>query len=448
METVSTLDATLRALTFSVDMAEILRDVLEYTRQVTSAEGLSLLLYDHEREELVFAATETLEENALVCRETPLPPAVGSLMSPERLIVPVRARDRVLGTIDLKRRYDGRPFDETDRGRVAAEIASRPGLERMAHEPDALQGIFARLAAAAPSVDATLVVYDQERRELAFRVSHAFRHGVIDGVRLDLGQGIAGWVALHRQAVRLDDASSDPRHDPQIARRTGLVPRSMLCVPMVRDDTLHGVIQVINKLDGSVFDDAELRLVQGVADQAAIAIEKASLDRQARRAALTDDLTGLGNVLHFHQVLPALLERGGPLSVLVVGLHGLDAVLERHGELGRDGAIAAVGSVIGARLRPGDVAARIGGDEFVVILPATDTAAACAIAESLREAIVACSIPHDPEARITAGVGVATFPDHAGNAGDLFEAAHAAMSAVSRRTKDGVATPERASTGA
>src|SRR5262245_2383362 len=280
------LDAAFRTLTSTVDLAQILRGFLEQAKQVASAEGLSLLLYDDERDELVFAATETLEENALVCRETPLPPAVASLMSPDRLIVPIRADQAVLGTIDLRQRYDGRPFDDADQRRtatVAADLASTPDLERIAHDPDALQRIFARLAAAAPSRDATLVVYDRERRELAFRVSHALRHGVIDGVRLRVGQGIAGWVAAHRQAVRLDDASADPRHDPRIARRTGLVPHSMLCVPVVRDRTLYGVVQVINKLDGSAFDDEELRLVQMLADHAAVAIENASRHRRTTR---------------------------------------------------------------------------------------------------------------------------------------------------------------------
>src|SRR5262245_22895203 len=191
------LDAAFRTLTSTVDLAQILRGFLEQAKQVASAEGLSLLLYDHERDELVFAATETLQENALTFRETPLPPAVAGLMSPERLVVPVRNRDGVVGTIDLRDRYDGRPFDELDRERVAAvaaEVAAMHDLERVAHEPDALHGVFARLAAAVPSKEAALVVYDQERRELAFRVSHALRPGVIDGVRLRRGQGIAGWV--------------------------------------------------------------------------------------------------------------------------------------------------------------------------------------------------------------------------------------------------------------
>src|SRR5262249_21240778 len=251
---VTALNATLRALTSTLDLAEILRNVLEHIKHVTSAEGLSLLLHDRERGELVFASTETLEENALTGREARLPPAVGGLMSPERLIVPVRDEERVLGMIDLKRRYDGRAFDEADRRRAAATaeaLAARPDLEAVRGDPVARPGLSPRLAAAAPSQDAALIVYDQERRELAFRVSRALRHGVIDGVRLPLGQGIAGWVAVHRQALRLDDASHDPRHAPHVARLAGLVPRSMLCVPMVHQDTLHGVIQVINKLDGS-----------------------------------------------------------------------------------------------------------------------------------------------------------------------------------------------------
>jgi len=448
---VTALNATLQALTSTLDLPEILRIVLEHTKHVTSAEGLSLLLYDRERDEIVFAATETLQENTLACREAPLPPAVGGLMSPDRLIVPVRGAERVLGTIELTHRYDGRPFDEADReraGAVAAELASTEDLERVAHDPDALHGVFARLAAAVPSEDAALVIYDRERRELAFRVSRALRHGMIDGVRLRMGQGIAGWVALHREAVRLDDASHDPRHDPRLARETALFPRSMLCVPMVHRDTLHGVIQVINKLDGSAFDDHELGLVQRLADHAAIAIENASLYRQAQQAALTDDLTGLGNTRHFNRVLPALLARGGPVSLLVLDLDGLKAVVDRFGHLVGSRAIAEVGHVIGGRLRPGDVAARFGGDELVVILPATDTTAARTIAEGLREAIAACAIPGDREGKtLTVSIGVATFPDHADDAEGLFRAADAAMYAVKRSTKNGVATGRRASEG-
>ena len=74
------------------------------------------------------------------------------------------------------------------------------------------------------------------------------------------------------------------------------------------------------------------------------------------------------------------------------------------------------------------MATRFGGGEFAVILPATDTVTARTIAEDLRAAIVAaCS-----EEKGTASAGVATFPDHAGTAEELYRAAHAAMVTVKR----------------
>jgi len=269
---VAALDGTLAALAGSAALADVVGHVVAYTKLATSAEALSLLLYDRGTDELVFVATETLEEQTAASHEPPLPRAVAALMTPERLIVPVRDAERVLGAIDLRGRYDGRPLDDADAGRVATvadELAALGDLARVTADPDLLHAAFARIAAAVPSRDATLVVYGADGAETAFRASHALRHGVIDGVRLPVGQGIAGWVARHREAVRLDDASRDPRHAPELARRTGLVPHSMLCVPMVHEGTLHGVIQVINKLDGSGFDEEELALMQTLAEHAA-----------------------------------------------------------------------------------------------------------------------------------------------------------------------------------
>ena len=107
-------------------------------------------------------------------------------------------------------------------------------------------------------------------------------------------------------------------------------------------------------------------------------------------ASLTDDLTGLGNTRRFHRDLPRLLAQSLPLSILVLDLDHLKEVVDTHGHLVGSRTIATVGRLIAEQLRPGDVGARFGGDEFVAVLPSTDTDPARDVAERIRAAVAAC----------------------------------------------------------
>jgi diguanylate cyclase (GGDEF)-like protein len=432
----------LRALTSTLDLPEILRTVLARIRALAAAEALSLLLYDPERNELVFAATETLREGALT-DVTSVAAGDGATDMPSRIVVPLRQGDRVAGQVVVDGPLGASAFDAEARRRLAklAETLAAECSEKLAQDAEALHRVFGRVAAAVPSRATTLTLYDAQGRALVFRTSHALEPGVIDGVRMPADRGIAGWVAQHREPLRLTDASTDPRHDPTLARRTGLVPRSMLCVPLLHRERLLGVIQVINRLDGGVFTEDELRLVRGLADHAAIAIANAQLYREVEVASLTDDLTGLGNTRAFHRVLPPLLVGRPPVSLLVLDLDHLKEVVDTHGHLVGSRAIATVGRLIAEQLRPGDVAARFGGDEFVVVLPSTETEAARGVAEHIRAAVAECSRPDGLDVDITtltASIGIATAPPLAADPDVLFRAADGAMYAIKRARRDGV----------
>ena len=433
----------LRALTSTLELPAILRTVLARIRALAAAQALSLMLYDAERDELVFAATETLREGALT-DVTGVAAGDGVTEAPGRIVATVRHGERVAGQIVVEGPLTGEAFDVEERlrlGRLAESLAPEC-TEGLPRDADALQRLFARIAATVSSRDTTLMLYDAQGRRLVFRTSHALEPGVIDGVRMRADQGIAGWVARHHEPLRLADASADPRHDPTLARRTGLVPRSMLCVPLLHRQRLLGIVQVINRLDGGAFTEDELRLVRALADHAAIAIANAQLYREAEVASLTDDLTGLGNTRTFHRVLPSLLANRRPLSLLVLDLDHLKEIVDTHGHLVGSRTIATVGRLIAEQLRPGDVAARFGGDEFVVVLPSTDTAAACLLAERIREVVAACERPDglaiDIQA-LTASIGIATAPTHAADPDGLFRAADGAMYAIKRARRDGVA---------
>jgi diguanylate cyclase (GGDEF)-like protein len=355
----------------------------------------------------------------------------------------------VVGVIEVANRYGGGPFEGDDQARLetlADEVGAACEPDALHADEDAMRQLLARVVTTVPGEAAALLLLDRAGRELVFRASRTIQPGVIDGLRLPVDRGIAGWVARHRQAVRLDDVASDPRHFAGVGEKTGLAPRTMICVPLVSKGTLRGVIQVLNKVDGTTFTEAELALAQTLADHAAIAIENASLYRQAYLASITDDLTGLGNTRQFQGSLAEAMAQGRPVSLVVLDLDHFKAVVDRYGHLAGSRVIAQIGRMIGRLMRPGDVPARFGGDEFVVVLPDTDVEEARGIAESIRLGIEKSTRLEGEDvdiSRVTASVGLACFPTHAQDAEGLFRRADDAMYAAKRagRNRVAVASP-------
>lgn len=464
------------AVTSTLDLAEIVRIALGRIKMLASAEAISLLRYDAERDELVFVATETLREAtfhdpparyagglASWVARTGRPVRVDDPAADPRcagadalagrhashlLDVPICAAGHVVGVLELADRYDGRPFSAADEAallEIAAAVAARRDLERLPNDPTALRALLAQVTAAVPSQAASLLLIDPNGRGLAFSASRRLESGLVDGIRLPADAGIAGWVARHRTPLLLDDASADPRWHRPIEAHTSFRPRAMLCVPLVSKDVLLGVIQVMNRLDGLPFDERQLRLAQILADHTAIAMENARLFRQLEEAAVTDDLTGLGNARRLNRLLPRLVADSRSLALLVLDFDHFKNVVDRYGHPIGSQVLAFLGRRMATCLRPGDVAARFGGDEFAFILPESDLATGIAVANSIRDLVAATQVVDGSDVDIgcvTASIGVAVYPQHATDAVALLQAADQAMFAVKRAAKNGIGVAE------
>jgi two-component system phosphate regulon sensor histidine kinase PhoR len=95
-------------------------------------------------------------------------------------------------------------------------------------------------------------------------------------VRLKMGQGVAGWVAQTGKPLNVPDAYADPRFYPGVDSMSGFVTRSILCVPLIVEGQVIGVMEAVNKSTGH-FSEADEHLLSALASSAAIAIEKARL---------------------------------------------------------------------------------------------------------------------------------------------------------------------------
>ncbi len=160
---------------------------------------------------------------------------------------------------------------------------------------------------------------------------------------------------------------------------------------------------------------------------------------RAELEAITDGLTGLYNHRYLHERLDEELARarqdGQTVSLLFVDLDQFKSFNDSLGHKTGDEALCRVARAIEKSTRRIDLAARYGGDEFVVALLGSDAQAAVAVAERLRETIADDTSSHDP---VTVSIGTATFPTDADSKAELLEKADAAMYEAKRAGRDRV----------
>jgi diguanylate cyclase (GGDEF)-like protein len=162
-----------------------------------------------------------------------------------------------------------------------------------------------------------------------------------------------------------------------------------------------------------------------------------SANQRLQELAFRDALTGLPNRLHFEEQLDATLALVGrnsaSMAVCFIDLDGFKAVNESFGHAAGDEVLREVGRRLSAQKRPGDSVARIGGDEFLLLLaePGSQERVAAVAQQALHALMAPYPMPSGSEVRLSCSVGIAIFPEH-GPTSRLITHADAAMFAVKR----------------
>ncbi|MEP7360784.1 MAG: GGDEF domain-containing protein [Chloroflexota bacterium] len=169
--------------------------------------------------------------------------------------------------------------------------------------------------------------------------------------------------------------------------------------------------------------------------------------RRAREEALRlsrfDSLTGLHSraylLAEIEQEILRASRSGRPFALLMFDLDGLKAANDRFGHASGDSLLRAVADTLRGDIRITDVAARYGGDEFVLLLPETDLNGAMLVADKVRIDVGRLALPHDGLViRTSASIGLVTFPDDGRTSTELMRRADLAMYEAKRRGRDQV----------
>ena len=216
-----------------------------------------------------------------------------------------------------------------------------------------------------------------------------------------------------------------------------------LIFPLTASGERFGTLELV----GNSFSKEQRMNAASLAAHAVVALENARLHGMVERQALVDGLTGLANrrassdALHAEAARADRLET--PLSVVIADLDGFKEVNDAHGHAVGDEALRAFAGVLRETLRESDVAGRWGGEEFLLLLPGAAEEGAALLAERVRIALAARSIPSVPGLRVTASFGVAEYAGET-NPEQLLEAADGALYRAKRAGKDRVERAARA----
>lgn len=241
--------------------------------------------------------------------------------------------------------------------------------------------------------------------------------------------------------VRLARVHSSAGGDSSLleCRICGAAPEASTCAPLLVSGEVIGSVLVNNR---EPLGARDLRTVRDAVGQAAPTLANLRNLALAEARAATDALTGLPNRRSMDNTLKRMLAQAdrlsSPLAVLMLDLDHFKSINDTHGHDQGDAVLAAVADVLSSTVRTGDFAARTGGEEFVVLLPATGPEGAAVAAEAIRSAIAApvhAGLRH----AVTASVGVAVYPDDATDAETLLRLADRALYAAKAGGRNRVA---------
>src|ERR687895_1087208 len=248
-------------------------------------------------------------------------------------------------------------------------------------------------------------------------------------------EGVTGWVVSNRRTRNVARADEDPI--VAVVEGTEMEPESLVSVPLVVGDRVVAALNVYRIGTDKQFSEAEVAQVERFATMAALAFESARQRDTLREQARTDGLTGLLNHRACHERLgeeilrAAALDR--PLSVVVVDLDHFKTVNDAYGHAEGDKVLIAAAERLRSAVREADVVARLGGEEFALILPGVDGTQAAEAAERARAAIAEVEVGFG---MLSCSAGVATYPDDARDASRLLELADGALYWAKRSGRD------------
>ena len=274
----------------------------------------------------------------------------------------------------------------------------------------------------------SLLLVDEQHNDLYFEIAVGESPETLKNLRIPMGEGLAGYVALTGTPLIVPDVSLNAQWSAFTKAHPELNIQSIACVPVRSNDRTLGVIQLLNsKLD--LLSEYSISFLRLLCDYAAIAIQNARSMTLIQELTITDDCTSLFNARHLYTRLDQAAAAGDPFSLLFLDLDHFKQVNDTHGHLVGSRLLAEVGNLLKRLAGPGSAAFRYGGDEFVVLFPGLGKTAAADKTQTLWAELRKAHFLEGAglSLSLSASFGLATYPEDGDTVPNILRAADTMM---------------------
>jgi diguanylate cyclase (GGDEF)-like protein/putative nucleotidyltransferase with HDIG domain len=282
----------------------------------------------------------------------------------------------------------------------------------------------------------TIAIYTRRESRLVPQYVQGKDFQIFSALEIPVGEGLSGWVAQNVMPIINGDPALEGAYLKEQGPYCSL--RSALAVPLEGINEVVGVLALYSSCPNA-FSRDHLRILLAISSKASLAIENALRHQQAEISATTDSVTGLPNARSLFLRLDAELSRcrrhGTPLAVLVCDMDGFKQVNDRFGHLEGNKVLKLVAHALSGSCREYDYVARMGGDEFVLILPGARPDAIEERATTLNKMIRQVGLELCAEDLLSISIGDAYYPEHGEDAEQLLAHADRRMYRVKQEHK-------------
>jgi len=483
MQKIAILYDASQAVLSTLDLDEVLKQILALVRDYFQVHRAAILLLDNPRKELYVRASSGWDEGtermrtplgtgltgaaarmkrpvyaADVCKDSRYVQYAASTKS--QVAIPLMLRDEVVGVLDCQSDrvnfFDSETIDLltlfSQQASLALQNAHLYSLERKrATQLQAINAIAQQTTAVMeidnlleqvcslilqffPCDHVSLLLLEGDRLSLRAQKGKLTSCFAL-GESVAKNAGLAGTCLVRGKAVVESDIRNAPDYVPGIVETI-----SEMCLPLISFGQTIGVL-ALDSASANAFGEADLQPLESVADICANAIQNARHFAGVKQLAYLDGVTGVFNRRHFELRISDEIHRaeryGSTFSIIMIDIDHFKRINDEFGHLLGDEVLRQVSNILAQQVRKSDIVCRYGGEEFAIIVPETIAANAAKLAEKLRATVAAWYFPGVPRP-VTISAGVAAAHEHGLTRDQIVKTADEALYAAKQAGRNSV----------